>query len=94
MRILFLTGRLPYPPNRGDRLRAYHFLRVLSREHRLTLLSFIADEAESGHVAALRPFCEDVQLVHRGPLVSKAMAALNVWRPLPLQSLYYRSPVM
>jgi len=94
MRILFLTGRLPYPPNRGDRLRAYHFLRVLSREHRLTLLSFIGDEAESGHVAALRPFCEDIQLVHRGPLASKAMAALNAWRPLPLQSLYYRSPVM
>lgn len=94
MRILFLTGRLPYPPNRGDRLRAYHFLRVLSREHRLTLLSFIGDEAESGHVAALRPFCEDVQLIHRSPLASRASAALNAWRPLPLQSLYYRSAVM
>ena len=94
MRILFLTARLPYPPNRGDRLRAYHFLRVLSREHRLTLLSFIADEAESGHVGALRPFCDDIQLVHRTPLTSKVGVALNAWRPMPFQSLYYRSPVM
>ena len=65
MRILFLTARLPYPPNRGDRLRAYHFLRVLSREHRITLLSFIDDSREAEHVAALRPFCEDIQLVRR-----------------------------
>ena len=94
MRILFLTARLPYPPNRGDRLRAYHFLRVLSREHRITLLSFIDDSREAEHVAALRPFCEDIQLVRRAGWQGAAGAALGAWRPLPLQSLYYRSPVM
>ncbi len=94
MRILFLTARLPYPPNRGDRLRAYHFLRVLSREHRITLLSFIDDSREAEHVAALRPFCEDIQLVRRAAWQGAAGAALGAWRPLPLQSLYYRSPVM
>ena len=26
VRILFLTHRLPYAPNRGDRIRAYHVL--------------------------------------------------------------------
>ncbi len=94
MRILFLTARLPYPPNRGDRLRAYHFLRVLSREHQITLLSFIDDSREAEHVAALRPFCEDIQLVRRAGWQGAAGAALGAWRPLPLQSLYYRSPVM
>ena len=29
MRVLFLTHRLPYAPNRGDRIRAYHILRAL-----------------------------------------------------------------
>lgn len=94
MRILFLTGRLPYPPNRGDRLRAYHFLRVLSREHQITLLSFIADDRETGNIGPLRPFCEDIQLVHRGEWQSTTTAALNAWRRAPLQSLYFRSSVM
>lgn len=94
MRILFLTARLPYPPTRGDRLRAYHFLRVLSREHQITLLSFIAAESESANVAHLRPFCTDIHLVHRTPWQSQISAGLNFWRPLPLQSLYYRSGVM
>jgi sugar transferase (PEP-CTERM/EpsH1 system associated) len=94
MRILFLTGRLPYPPNRGDRLRAYHFLRVLSREHSITLLSFVADDRETGNVGPLRQFCQDIQLIHRSPWQSKVSTSLNIWRPLPLQLLYYHSPVM
>lgn len=94
MRILFLTGRLPYPPDRGDRLRAYHFLRILSQAYQITLLSFIGDARETAHIGPLRPFCEDIQLVHRGQLQSVMSAGLNVWRPLPLQSLYYRSTVM
>jgi len=94
MRILFLTGRLPSPPNRGDRLRAYHFLRVLSREHQITLLSFIGDDRETGNLGSLRIYCEDIQLVHRGRWQSTATTAFNLWRPLPFQSLYYRSSVM
>jgi sugar transferase (PEP-CTERM/EpsH1 system associated) len=94
MRILFLTGRLPYPPTRGDRLRAYHFLRVLSREHRLTLLSFIADDEEAGNVGPLRAYCEDIQLIHRGRQQSILSAGVNAWRREPLQSLYYRSTIM
>ncbi len=47
MRILCLTSRLPYPPNRGDRLRAFHFIEHLSQEHDLSLVSFIADEAKA-----------------------------------------------
>lgn len=94
MRILFLTGRLPYPPNRGDRLRVYHFLRVLSQQHQITLLSFIGDNRETSFIGPLRHFCEDIQLVHRGELQSTMSTGLNVWRPMPFQSLYYRSSVM
>lgn len=94
MRILFITARLPYPPTRGDRLRAYHFLRVLSREHQITLLSFIADESESANVAHLRPFCANIHLIHRSIWQSQVATGFNFWRPLPLQSLYFRSPIM
>lgn len=94
MRILFLTARLPYPPTRGDRLRAYHFLRMLSREHRISLLSFVADESESANLAHLRPYCADINLVHHSGWQSGFGAAIGAWRPLPLQALYFRSTVM
>ncbi|MGD2144939.1 MAG: TIGR03087 family PEP-CTERM/XrtA system glycosyltransferase [Anaerolineae bacterium] len=94
MGILFLTSRLPYPPNRGDRLRAFHFIEHLSHEHRPTLVSFIANESERQHVAPLRQYCQDVHVVLMKPRDSAISVARGFWRREPLQALYYRSPAM
>ena len=94
MRILCLTSRLPYPPNRGDRLRAFHFIEHLSQEHDLSLISFIADEAERAHLPSLRAYCRDVQVLPMSTGRSALSTALNIWRPEPLQALYYRLGAM
>ena len=94
MRILFLTTRLPYPPNRGDRLRAYNFIKSLSGQHEIHLLSFISDEKEKANIEPLRAFCQDVQVVTQSKLQSILSVALNIGKPLPLQALYYRSSQM
>jgi sugar transferase (PEP-CTERM/EpsH1 system associated) len=49
MRVLFLTHRLPYAPNRGDRIRAFHLLRVLSGAAEVHLVSLTHDDEESSH---------------------------------------------
>jgi sugar transferase (PEP-CTERM/EpsH1 system associated) len=94
MRILCLTSRLPYPPNRGDRLRAFHFIEHLSRQHELSLVSFVAGESERGHVAALEAHCQAVHVVSMSRARSAISVASNLWRPDPLQVLYYRSWAM
>ncbi|MDX1663233.1 MAG: TIGR03087 family PEP-CTERM/XrtA system glycosyltransferase [Candidatus Promineifilaceae bacterium] len=94
MRLLCLTSRLPYPPNRGDRLRAFHFLRRLSEEHELHLISFIAREEEREHVPFLQKYCRSVTVVQQSPTRSALTVAGNLWRRDPLQVLYYRSRPM
>lgn len=94
MRILCLTARLPYPPNRGDRLRAYHYLESLARQHELHLLSFVAGHEEIEYVEVLKEFCKDVQVVKKSRLESIMTVGTNIWKPLPLQVLYYRSKKM
>lgn len=94
MRILCLTSRLPYPPDRGDRLRAFNFIKRLAGEHRLTLVSFVAAATEKAHLSALAPYCEAIHVLPLSPGRSAATALLNLWRPLPLQALYYRSGAM
>jgi len=42
-RVLMLTHRLPYPPDRGDRIRSYHLLRTLS-EHFEVAVACTTDE--------------------------------------------------
>lgn len=63
MRILYLAPRFPFPPNRGDRLTGYHFIRVMSRRHRVTLLSFVDGSEPPDAVAALERWCERVEVV-------------------------------
>ena len=56
MRVLFLTHRLPYAPNRGDRLRAYHILQWLRDRASVELVSLVHDDEEAAHVEEVRAF--------------------------------------
>jgi sugar transferase (PEP-CTERM/EpsH1 system associated) len=47
MRVLFLTHRLPYAPNRGDRIRAYHVLKTLAGRAEVDLFSLVHDDDEA-----------------------------------------------
>ena len=94
MRILCLTSRLPWPPDRGDRLRAFHVLETLAEDHELTLLSFVESSDERVLLAHLTPLCRDIRIVEKSRAASILTAAVNCWRRQPLQSLYYRSGAM
>ena len=94
MRILCLTPRLPYPPYRGDRLRAFHIIERLAEEHELSLVSFIAKRSEQDHLAPLRSLCREVRVLVRSEFQSAVGVLGNIWRSEPMQALYYRSKTM
>lgn len=94
MHLIFLTSRIPYPPNRGDRLRTYQFLRLFAREHAVTLVSFIAHQKERLLAEELAQYCKEIHLIYLPAWKSSASVAQNVWRDLPFQTLYYRSRQM
>jgi sugar transferase (PEP-CTERM/EpsH1 system associated) len=52
--ILFLAHRIPYPPNRGDKMRSWHLLRHLGRHAKVHLGAFADDDADAAHLGALR----------------------------------------
>lgn len=54
MRILFITQRVPYPPNKGEKLRTYHQIKhLLAKGHYITVASPIADAQEEHYAQAL-----------------------------------------
>lgn len=58
-----LVHRIPYPPNKGEKLRAYHELRHLAERHDVWLACFVDDPDDMQHVATLRPWCRDVAAI-------------------------------
>jgi sugar transferase (PEP-CTERM/EpsH1 system associated) len=63
VRVLFLTHRLPYAPNRGDRIRAFHLLRVLSGRAEVDLLSLVHDADEASHTSDLAALTTSVTAI-------------------------------
>src|SRR2546425_9069276 len=84
MRILFLTHRLPYAPNRGDRIRAYHIARQLSRRSDVDLLSLTHDDEEESHATDLDAMVARVRTarVRRVTNLARAAVAWPTSRPL------------
>jgi sugar transferase (PEP-CTERM/EpsH1 system associated) len=84
MRILFVTGRFPYPTYRGDQARAFHHLSLLSRRHSVTLVTGGVDAVPAEGRRAIAAVCDEVIPVARSPLAATAGAlrALAAGRPL------------
>ncbi len=47
MRILAVCTWCPYPPNNGSRIRTYHLLRALARQHEVDAVAFCPDDDPS-----------------------------------------------
>lgn len=84
LRVLFLTHRLPYTANRGDRLRALHILRFLAPHADIDLVSLVHSADEEGHARDLSDLCASVSVVRTRPLLgyTAAAVALPTRRPL------------
>jgi sugar transferase (PEP-CTERM/EpsH1 system associated) len=90
MRVLFLTHRLPFAPNRGDRIRAYHMLRHLSEHAEVYLLSLVHDSAETNESVALPP--DRVTVVRTTPWRNKLRSALLLPTSRPLTHTLLDAP--
>ena len=83
--VLFLAHRVPYPPDRGDKIRSFHLLKHIARHARVHLIAFADDDADLGHDDALAPFTATRTIVHRSIGKGRAMlAALASGKPASL----------
>ncbi len=62
-RVLYLAHRVPYPPDKGDRIRNYHVLRELAKVARVTLVALADEPVVAATEAVLRGLCEAVEIV-------------------------------
>lgn len=92
--LLFLAHRIPYPPDKGDKIRSWHMLRHLAGNWRVHLGAFVDDPADWAHADVLRGVCADVCLrpLHPGTGKLRALTGLATGEALTLP--YYRDPAM
>jgi sugar transferase (PEP-CTERM/EpsH1 system associated) len=87
--ILLLAHRIPYPPNKGDKIRSFHLLKYLSESYRVHLGAFVDDPNDWRYASDVRNFCGEACLLplHPGRAKLKSLKGLAVG--LPLTVPYY-----
>lgn len=66
MRVLYLAHRFPFPPNKGEKIRAYHQIRGLAARHEIWLATFEDPEVSHDQLSGLDELCREVNVVSLG----------------------------
>ncbi|MBI5329085.1 MAG: TIGR03087 family PEP-CTERM/XrtA system glycosyltransferase [Betaproteobacteria bacterium] len=88
--LLFLAHRIPYPPDKGDKIRSWHMLRHLAQNWRVHLGAFVDDPADWRHEEFLRGVCADVCLRPLNPRRGKLQSLSGLLTGEALSLPYYR----
>src|SRR5262249_19355231 len=95
MNILFLAHRIPFPPNKGDKIRSFHELRALAeRGHQVHLRAFADDLNDLEYRLELLRWCASVEIIPLRKWQGSLHAAISVLSRRSLSVGYYSSHTM
>jgi sugar transferase (PEP-CTERM/EpsH1 system associated) len=93
MRVFVLLSRIPYPLEKGDKLRAFNQIKVLSRENEIILcaLNPLKKIDKQKAFEELQPYCRSVNFIDIKAPVRLLNIIIAFFRGLPLQVGYFYS---
>ncbi|MCH7870516.1 MAG: hypothetical protein IID33_02335, partial [Planctomycetes bacterium] len=89
MKLLMLTHRFPYPPNRGDCIRAWGELEYLAKRHDVWLACVDRTEPRPEHLAKVKSVCRDVKLAVRSGAGCLLTGGISLLRGESLTAGYF-----
>ena len=92
--LLFLAHRIPYPPNKGDKIRSYHLLKYLSLNFKIHLGTFIDDPNDWQYTDKLDDLCESTCYIELNSLLAKIKSLQGLVTGEPLSLPYYKNKRM
>jgi len=92
MKILMLTPYLPYPPSEGGQVRSYNLIKLLSKHHQITLVSFSRQHNSPDQITHLQQFCQRVFVIERGKTWTLKNVLRTGFSQYPFLVSIYNSP--
>jgi len=88
--LLFLVHRMPYPPNKGDKVRSFHLLQHLAQRHRVFVGTFMDDAEDAVHIPKLRKLCAGLHVTRLHPRRARLASLSGLLTGEALSLPYYR----
>tara|TARA_R110002096_G_scaffold255525_1_gene448796 strand:- start:3553 stop:4818 length:1266 start_codon:yes stop_codon:yes gene_type:complete len=89
--LLFLAHRIPYPPDKGDKIRSWNILRHLTSRYDVHLGAFIDSPDDWQYTEVLEEICTSCHFVGLNPKVAKLKSAKGLLTGEALSFPYYES---
>ena len=88
--LLYLTHRIPYPPNKGDKIRSYHLLKYLSQHFHVHLGTFVDIEEDWQYAENIKEWCDEFCLIKLDPRIARLRCLSGFATGSPLTLPFYR----
>ncbi|MBL1264954.1 TIGR03087 family PEP-CTERM/XrtA system glycosyltransferase [Candidatus Methylomicrobium oryzae] len=92
--LLFLAHRIPYPPNKGDKIRSYHLLKYLTSKYQVHLGAFIDDDKDWQYINKLDALCTTTHYQSLNPFQAKIKSLQGFLTGEALSLPYYKSKTL
>ncbi len=89
--LLLLTQRIPYPPDKGEKIRYWPLLQHLAARWRVHLGCLIDDRADDAHIPRVRELCADAYFARIDPKRAKLLCVRGLLTGDPLSVAYFRN---
>ncbi|SHE23669.1 TIGR03087 family PEP-CTERM/XrtA system glycosyltransferase [methanotrophic endosymbiont of Bathymodiolus puteoserpentis (Logatchev)] len=89
--LLFLVHRIPYPPNKGDKIRSYNFLKGLAKNYNIYLAAFIDDVEDWQYVDKVENLTASSFFVNLNPSLAKIQSLSGFFTKKALSIPYYHN---
>ena len=87
---LFLVHRIPYPPDKGDKIRSWRMFRHLADRYNLHLVAFADDPEDMVHQAHLERYAKSVSIFPLDPFNAKLKSLTALASGKPLSLMYFQ----
>jgi len=94
VRVLFLAHRIPFPPNKGDKIRAFNVLKYLTKRHEVYLACLVDDESDLQFVPEIDQRVNRLVFDRIRPRVKKLLALRGLLQSCPITVGYFYTPVL
>ena len=91
MRILYLCHRIPYPPDKGEKIRAFHELKAMAKNCEVDLFTLADHNGDLRYKSDLEAYCRTVTVVKLSRPLAGLRAITSVFGRVPLTLPYFYS---
>ncbi len=92
--LLYLTHRIPFPPNKGDKIRSYHLLQHLRQNYTVHVGSFVDDKEDWQYESEIKALSGEYCLRPLPPRRAKLRSLSGFLSGEALSLPYYRDTIL